>query len=111
MATYQAVKLPRDQKVSEAFKTVGTALAILGNEVCEMERYLRDSRARARQAEPTWTSTDGETHRVSEMPTRYLKNVAALLARRGLSSGPGCGLYDAIQRELETRQDDEAIGY
>ena len=61
--------------------------------------------------EPTWTNSRGETFRLRDMPTPYLRNLTKFAWRMvadcayAPSKGPGSGLIAAIRRELERRTD------
>ena len=59
----------------------------------------------ALKIEPTWTNSRGETFRLRDMPTSYLRNVLKFAQHMGYSHGPGCGLEQAIRRELARRTD------
>lgn len=55
-------------------------------------------------AEPTWTSSNGETTRLRDLPTTYLSNVRRFAARMvAPASDHGSGLLDAIDTELARR--------
>lgn len=62
-------------------------------------------RAGGNAIEPTWTSADGKTQRLRDMATPYLRSVrrfAVAMAYNG-PDGPGSGLRNAIEDELERR--------
>jgi hypothetical protein len=61
--------------------------------------------------EPTWTGSDGKTQTLRNMPTRYLQSVrrfASSMTEKDERGKPrGQGLLDAIDSELERRDEDE----
>lgn len=63
---------------------------------------------------PTYTDSKGRTHRLADMPIRYLVNVLELLAQHGLDTSTarasrGTGLATAIRDELQLRSDEAAF--
>lgn len=58
-------------------------------------------------AEPTWTSSDGASYRVREMPTKYLEYIKPFAFRMNRGEH-GRGLFDAICRELDKREREAA---
>jgi hypothetical protein len=86
-------------------------IGVLETKVARLEvRRGRTSATQATAIEPTWTSSDGRTFRLYDLPTPYLANILRFADRMAVFSSDnksmrGTGLADAVYRELATRTD------
>lgn len=56
---------------------------------------------------PTWTNSNGDTMRLCDMPTPYLRNCLTFALRMNAGYSAGSGLATALENELRVRGEQE----